>query len=1074
MDPRFHGSKWYQAATLKERVESFRAVGRSPADLTTDTHLAERRMNRWRSQHPFKDDLRFREYLAGEGIHQDELRCILAELPEAVESRFLTIPEWLADLAAAFSQPFPADPLPYPQSPADEQTAAFLEALEAIDPLIRHGRTRLREEVNALLRLCSDLPFDPQTIVDTLYVNLPGRLLQMLSRTLVLELNVARLEGLLQGQTPQERFRSFINRLRQPDVIVAVLNEYPALARQLMICIDNWVKRGRMFLRHLIDDWDEVRTLLDPGIDRGVLVEVKSGAGDRHRGGQSVLLLRFSSGAQLVYKPRSLAADIHFQQLLKWLNERGNHSPFRTLKVLDRGDHGWMEFVSARSCTSLGQVERFYERMGGYLALLYALEATDFHCENVIASGEHPVLPDLETIFVPRVQPEVDRHEAAQIANGAIESSVLRVMLLPRRFWETSDSEGIDISGFTNKKGQLTPYAVPLWEETATDEMRLIRKQIVMGGDNNTPDLDGNGVHVWAYREAVVRGFTAVYRLMERHRDELLSDAGPLAAFGDDEIRVVLRPTQTYASLLRESYHPDLLRNALERDGLFDRLWFPAEHLPHLRSLIAAEREDLHRGDIPMFTTRPDSRELWSSPDKHITGVLEETGMTMVRTRVQRLSEGDLARQIWFIRSSLATTTGEISRPARIAASVDTTSPAIVDRAAFLQAACDVADHLEALAIRGRDDTTWIGLSSRDELNAAPLPLGTDLYDGLPGVALFLAYAGTVAGEARYTSLARSALTALLREMKRIERGTLPAISGVGAFTGWGGLIYTLTHLGVLWQDDTLLDQAAAFVEFLAPLISQDSQLDILNGAAGAAVALLALYRVRPSERTLAAAIECGRHVCNRSFATGHTPLLTGFSHGAAGMAWALLQLAFVTGDRTFRSCALDLIAHERSLFNPDRGNWPDLRCRRSTEVNEESIFKVAWCHGAPGIGLARLGSLEFLDDSEIRAEIDTALRTTLAEGFGGNHSLCHGDLGNIELLLQAKEAFNDPALELEASRLATAILRSFQKEGWLCGVPLTVETPGLMTGLAGIGYGCLRLANPARVPSLLVLDAPR
>jgi len=32
----------------------------------------------------------------------------------------------------------------------------------------------------------------------------------------------------------------------------------------------------------------------------------------------------------------------------------------------------------------------------------------------------------------------------------------------------------------------------------------------------------------------------------------------------------------------------------------------------------------------------------------------------------------------------------------------------------------------------------------------------------------------------------------------------------------------------------------------------------------------------------------------------------------------------------------------------------------------------------------------------------------------------------------------------------------------------------GLMTGLAGIGYGLLRLANPDRVPSVLVLEPPR
>ena len=50
-------------------------------------------------------------------------------------------------------------------------------------------------------------------------------------------------------------------------------------------------------------------------------------------------------------------------------------------------------------------------------------------------------------------------------------------------------------------------------------------------------------------------------------------------------------------------------------------------------------------------------------------------------------------------------------------------------------------------------------------------------------------------------------------------------------------------------------------------------------------------------------------------------------------------------------------------------------------------------------------------------------------------------------------------------------ILESINQHGWLCGVPLGVETPGLMTGLAGIGYELMRLAAPEIVPSVLVLE---
>ena len=74
---------------------------------------------------------------------------------------------------------------------------------------------------------------------------------------------------------------------------------------------------------------------------------------------------------------------------------------------------------------------------------------------------------------------------------------------------------------------------------------------------------------------------------------------------------------------------------------------------------------------------------------------------------------------------------------------------------------------------------------------------------------------------------------------------------------------------------------------------------------------------------------------------------------------------------------------------------------------------------------------------------------------------------------LQASQTLDDPQWKTQVDRLAAIILESIDQHGWLCGVPLGVETPSLMTGLAGIGYGLLRLAEPTRLPSILVLAPP-
>jgi lantibiotic modifying enzyme len=110
----------------------------------------------------------------------------------------------------------------------------------------------------------------------------------------------------------------------------------------------------------------------------------------------------------------------------------------------------------------------------------------------------------------------------------------------------------------------------------------------------------------------------------------------------------------------------------------------------------------------------------------------------------------------------------------------------------------------------------------------------------------------------------------------------------------------------------------------------------------------------------------------------------------------------------------------------------------------------------------------------ELRSDIDKAVQATFLHGFGKNHSLCHGDLGNLEFLIQVSDFTEDELLRGEVDGISQAILHNILQDGRLCGVPLGVETPGLMTGLAGIGYELLRLAYPSHIPSVLLLEPPR
>lgn len=1053
---------WYRGLTLSERQNSL------PHSFTEGhSEAAQLRMNRWRTQKTFAGQKLFSEMLATQDITEQELFFLLGESVEDLQRRVARVPCWLEKLsqaqAAGHNKFLASGDLQASQSNPVEIM------LRAVSPLIQTGLTRVRAVCSRLNDEFGTVPFNSAEVIASLLNNLTGQLIPLFSRTLALELNVARVQGRLHGNTAEERFADFGNQLAN-GAIWPLVEEYPVLARQAAIQIEQWADFSLEVVGRLCMDWEEICSNFSPDASPGQAVEISGGAGDTHRQGRSVLKLRFSGGLQLIYKPRSLALDAHFQELLTWINERGDHPPFRLTRLLERADYGWVEFIAANGCATEDEVKRFYERQGGYLALLYVLQATDFHYENLIAAGEHPVLIDLEALFHPSLAQPAQTH-TDDPALDKLTRSVAMIGLLPQRVFGDDDHEGIDLSGLNGRAGQMSPRPSLSWQGIGTDQMRAVRERFIMPGHNNRPRLQDQDVNLLDYAADLLQGFTKIYRLVLREKEAFR--AGPLNLFAGDQIRLLVRPTNAYAQLLQESTHPDLLRDALERERFFTMLWGAVEQQPGLAQLIPSELIDLWNGDIPMFTARPDSHDVFDSRHTRLSARLAESGMEKVAARLKEMNEVDLAQQQWIIRASLSSVpAGEGHLYWR--GSSQTASVVPATREQLLQAARQIEEQLDHLAVRGPAGTNWLNLSFAGERAWSLTTTGIDLYDGLPGVILMLAYLGAVTGEMRYTTLAEASLEALQRKTPTFEG----QLKRVGAFNGWGSLVYLYAHLFALWKDESLLSWATRAAEQIDALADDDCTFDVIGGSAGAVLSLLSLYQVTNSKEILKTAEKCGRRLIAAaqpsqgglgwSGACGASVPLAGFSHGAAGIAYSLLALAAASGKESYGEVARAAITYERNLFSDEHQNWPDLR-----ESGGGRYERTTWCHGAAGIGLARLSGLQYCWDATAVDEIRASIHTTLKRGFGLNHSLCHGDLGNLELLLSAALAMPDGEYSEQLNRLTGTVLGSLKEQGCLPGTPLGVATPGLMTGLAGIVYQLLRLAEPEVVPCVLTLDPP-
>jgi type 2 lantibiotic biosynthesis protein LanM len=1065
--------------TLAERARL--RVGRvaSCSERRQTVERGLKRLAKWKAQVPFNSGFLFQQRLEQTGLTETGLLELLSQA-DVAGSPLLEPPKWACEIDRALSDPSAKE---FNLFINKLQERPELHFLEVIQPLIARQLHRLRKGIQDVARVHPTVAFEPEDLERLLFSRLPEMLLSVLVKTMALELNVARMQGLLPGETGEERFASFIKRIRWPEVRREIFHEYPIMGRLVMITLESWAETSLEFLQRWCVDLPAIRNVFSAGQELGPLARIESDAGDRHRGGRTVWIVECASGFKVVYKPKSLAVDQHFQELLGWLNERGLSAPFRPLGLLDRGAYGWEEFVSPHGCSSHDEVARFYHRTGGYVALLYALAATDFHHENVMAVGEHPVLLDLEALFHPSGL-ESASQQADEVAERSFGDSVLGSGMLPVPVWGGRQSGVFDLSGLGAELGRRIPMHAPVWKDKGTDQMHFAREGQVIETSEHRPTLNGISATPVDYLNEIETGFREVYTLLEKHHAELLAPGGLIDRFAEDEVRFVPRNSSVYAQLLQEGAHPDVLRDGLDRDRLFDRLWNDVVERPSLAQLIPAEVEDLWRGDIPLFTTQPRSKDLWAGLDRRIVGVLSESGLERARQRLDRFGGEDLKRQLWFLRGSL-TTLASSTRVASRSARRPLAEPGVVcDRGEFLAASCAVGERLADTALHGAQEVSWVGLNMVGQQQWVLVPLGLDFYDGMPGIALFLGYLGSISGQERFTNLARAALETFRRKIEPAKRKK--GFKQIGGFVGWGGILYTLAHLGVLWGESALLSEAHGLLEELPGRIEGDKDLDIISGAAGCIAGLLCVQACRPSARVLEVAKLCGEHLLARarqmpagigwesSFANQGP--LTGFSHGAAGISWALLELAAQTGDERFRSAALAGIAYERSLFNAQAGNWPDLRVAEidtKRGAAQKPEFPVAWCHGAPGIGLARLLCRRLQNDPQLDAEIETALRTTLANGFGYNHCLCHGDLGNLELLLAAAKTWPGSYWKKEGELLAAGVLKCINRDGWLCGNPLAVESPGLMTGLAGIGYGLLRCAEPSHVPSVVSLAPP-
>jgi len=384
------------------------------------------------------------------------------------------------------------------------------------------------------------------------------------------------------------------------------------------------------------------------------------------------------------------------------------------------------------------------------------------------------------------------------------------------------------------------------------------------------------------------------------------------------------------------------------------------------------------------------------------------------------------------------------------------------ERARLGQTIREIADDLIASAVQKPTGIAW---ANRSEEGKSEETLS--VYDGSPGVAYFLLKAYETLGEEGHRVAAGRALTYLLSQGKRDAHGLYFDARINGVFEGNAGPGYVFLYAHHVTGDVRWLEAAQATARRIVavPDIESASSPDIISGAAGTGLYLLAMHRVTRNEEYLRGARRLGDFLLERAEPreAGVTWKLTappgapqpeyyfvGFSHGPAGIAYFLDLLAGASGEKSYAAMAERAMAHIEAIAIREYGfvKW------YHEELKRKSRYSSQWCHGAPGMNPFFLERHARTSERKYLSWAAQSTEYLLDQGVNirQNAGVCHGVTGNAASLVQLYGRTGNADYRVTI-RAAVDLLYDTQNLGangfWHLGQGLDY---GYMNGLAGIG----------------------
>lgn len=665
--------------------------------------------------------------------------------------------------------------------------------------LMLYGQKKLEEYIVGLRNITVS-----RHIMNKMISQMAGNLLQVYSKTVIYEYHMNK-DGYIDKKNENKLNQYIKDNFSTASGIVNFYIKYPVLIRRLAKKAINMVDYYKELLCNI--DREYFKMIEKKMICDNVITDISCDIGDTHEKGKFVVKVYFGDN-QIIYKPRNLYISKAYNDFILWINKRFDLHKLPTIKLILQDEYTIEECVKYESCTSKRQLERYYERIGYYIGILYILNGNDIHYENIIAGGEYPYIIDLETLFAHNGEQLLFDHTAAEKIGRYLSQSVKGSCLLPSYMFGDGKQRGVDVSGISGKKAKL-PGERPVLSDMNSNNVRFELQKTYLQDNNNIPMLDDKRVDYEPYKYHIIAGFDTFVNLVLNNKDEFIRE---LDRFYNVKVRQVIRATNNYGQILQYASHPSYTHNMIYLERMLESVF----NYPYVnKAVCTCELRELINDDIPIFYCNPGQIAIVSGDGKVIDNFYERSSMDIVTDRIRNLCEEEIYTQSLLVKEALGL--GDMENEEEVKKQFDSYRyKELTDTTLSVELINTVIEKIYNIlnnkAVRGNDDVNYFARVNDGFDNKAVSFMPIGLNDGMAGILRYLHMCYEMNDEKKYFDLMKEVVSGI-KNLQPIESKNCK----VNGHTG----IFSVLYPVYLYKDITLdCDAIAMFDSIYAFLIS--------------------------------------------------------------------------------------------------------------------------------------------------------------------------------------------------------------------------------------------------------------